>query len=52
MWSRDDDDDDDAGDGDDAFTQINDIFSQSSVNPWKRSGVRWLHFELFSAIQV
>ena len=23
-----------------------------SVNPLKGSGVRWLHFELFSAIQV
>ena len=22
------------------------------VNPLKRSGVRWLHFEVFSAIQV
>ena len=26
--------------------------SFADINPLKRSGVRWLHFELFSAIQV
>jgi len=32
--------------------QLSVTMRQTAVNPLKRSGVRWLHFEVFSAIQV
>ena len=34
------------------IAMANSIRYKNQVNPLKGSGVRWLHFEVFSAIQV